>query len=80
MTTFEMKKMILKEMTDAELGKLAVNIETMINLSGKNILGNAVSMMCNECVKRPNTTDVNILRIQDLMIRSLYKREGIDYE
>lgn len=65
-------------MSDKELGSLLKNMEMMVNLSGGNIYENGLIMSCKECLKRTTTTDVNVLRVQDLMINSFLRKNGID--
>lgn len=78
LSTLEMKKMLLSKMSDKELGSLLKNMEMMVNLSGGNIYGNGLIMSYKECLKRTTTTDVNVLRVQDLMINSFLRKNGID--
>lgn len=77
-STLEMKKMLLSKMSDNELGSLVKNMELIVNLSDGNIYGDGLMMSCDECLKRPFTTDVNILRVQDLMLNSFLRKNGFD--
>ncbi len=65
-------------MSDKELGLLLKNMEQMVNLSGGNIYVERLIMTCNECLKRPYTTDVNVFRVQNLMINSFLRKNGFD--
>lgn len=78
LSTLEMKKMLLSKMSDKELGSLMKNMEMMVNLSGGNIYGNGLIMSCKECLKRTTTTDVNVIRVQDLMMKSFLRKNGFD--
>ena len=78
LSTLEMKKMLLSKMSDKELGLLLKNMEKMINHSGENIYGNGLIMSCKECLKRTTTTDINVLRVQDLLINSFLRKNGFD--
>lgn len=77
-TTLEMKKMLLSKMNDKELGLLVKNMEQMVNHSGENIYGNGLVMSCNECLKRIDTIDVNVLRVQNLMLNSFLRKNGFN--
>lgn len=78
LSTLEMKKMLLSKMSDNELGSLVKNMELMVNLSGGNIYGDGLMMSCKECIKRTSTTDVNVLRVQDLMLNSFLRKNRFD--
>lgn len=78
LSTLEMKKMLLSKMSDNELGSLVKNMELMVNLSGGNIYGDGLMMSCKECIKRTSTTDVNVLRVQDLMLNSFLRKNEFD--
>lgn len=78
LSTLEMKKMLLSKMSDNELGSLVKNMELMVNLSGGNIYGDGLMMSCKECIKRTSTTDVNVLRVQDLMLNSFLRKNGFN--
>ena len=78
LSTLEMKKMLLSKMSDNELGSLVKNMELIVNLSGGNIYGDGLMMSCDECLKRPYTTDVNVLRIQDLMLNSFLRKNRFE--
>lgn len=78
LSTLEMKKMLLSKMNDNELGSLVKNMELMVNLSGGNIYGDGLMMSCDESLKRPFTTDVNVLRVQDLMLNSFLRKNRFD--
>ena len=78
LSTLEIKKMLLSKMSDNELGSLVKNMELMVNLSGGNIYGDGLMMSCKECIKRTSTTDVNVLRVQDLMLNSFLRKNRFD--
>jgi len=77
-SSLELKKMLLSKMSDYELGRLIKEMEKMINLNGYDIYGSGLYLTCQECIRRLNTTDENIIRVQNLMIKSFLKKNGFN--
>jgi hypothetical protein len=73
---FERKKILFSELSDKELGLLMKKMKKKINLIGINTYGKDLLMTLIECLKRTNTTDVNLKEVQDL-IKKLFFRKYI---
>lgn len=77
-SSLELKKMLLSKMSDCELGRFIKEMEKMINLNGYDIYGSGLYLACQECIRRLYTTDENIIRVQNLMIKSFLRKNGFD--
>ncbi len=75
---FEREKILFSELSDKELGLLIKKMKKKINLIGINTYGKDLLMTLIECLKRTNTTDVNLKEVQDLVKKLFFRKYIFD--